>query len=128
MKFEFSELTGLVPMGIEQLVIPDMQMESSSVYDDNHPAGFGRLNDHRGLYKSWCALPADQNPYLQVDLGEIKAICGVGTQGRGKAPIDSYNAWAMSYNVKLTNDTLTWIFIQRNGANKVSFSRCSTSH
>ena len=106
-------------MGLEQQVIPDMRMKASTEYDLHHPASYGRVNDKRGLYDTWCATEADKEPYLQVDLGEIRMICGVGTQGRGRASVDSYKAWPMSYNVKLTNDSLTWIFIQRDGANKV---------
>lgn len=106
-------------MGMEQQVIPDERMESSTEHDTGQSPKFGRVNDHRGAYKSWCATVADREPYLQADLGEIKTICGVGTQGRGYARIDSYNSWAISYNVKLTNDSSTWIFIQRDGANKV---------
>ena len=106
-------------MGLEQQVIPDMRMESSTELDDLHPASYGRVNDKRGLYDTWCATDADNEPYLQADLGEIRKICGVGTQGRGKASVDPHKAWPTSYNVKFTNDSSTWIFMQWDGANKV---------
>jgi hypothetical protein len=92
---------------VEANVIPDTKMASSTIHDDAHLAEYGRLNTARNLYRAWCSLLADEEPYLQVDLGYIRATCGVGTQGRGKDD-DGYKCWPKLYSVALSNDSSTW--------------------
>jgi hypothetical protein len=105
-------------MGVEHLVIPDDRMTSSTTYKADYQAYYGRINTDRGIYQSWCALDNDDDPYLQVDLGNIKTICGVGTQGRGKDD-DVHDLWAKSYRVRLSNDSTNWIYLKQDGSTKV---------
>jgi hypothetical protein len=105
-------------MGVEHLVIPDDRMTSSTTFNADYQAYYGRINTDRGIYQSWCALGNDEDPYLQVDLGNIKTICGVGTQGRGKDD-DVHDLWAKSYRVRLSNDSTNWIYLKQDGSTKV---------
>ena len=104
-------------MGLEHNVIPDTKMASSTDYNNLHYALYGRLNTHRNIYQTWCALFDDKEPYLQVDLGYIRLICGVGTQGQGKDDA-GYNSWPISYGVQLSNDSSTWITFKQDGWRK----------
>jgi hypothetical protein len=110
-------------MGVEHGVIPDGQMTASTIYSSDFPAHFGRVNIDAGTYKTWCAESGDKEPYLQVDLGHIRTICGVGTQGRGKYDAVDYFSWITSYSVQLSNDSSTWVDFQQNGWTKACTAR-----
>ncbi|XP_037550324.1 SCO-spondin-like [Nematolebias whitei] len=71
------------PLGLEDGRIHYSQLSSSS-HRENNPADAGRLNiipNIKVMEPGWSPLPADPQPYLQVDFREPKWISGVVTQG-----------------------------------------------
>ena len=106
-------------MGVENNVIPDNQMTSSTRYDGNHDSYYGRVNTKRNGPEAWCALNSDDDPYLQVNLGHIRTICAVGTQGYGNQ-VANYRSWPKSYYIKLGNDSSTLFTFEQRGRKKVN--------
>ncbi|XP_078370612.1 lactadherin-like isoform X1 [Oculina patagonica] len=77
------------PVGLEDRTIPDSSMTTSSQINKWHGPSEGRLNNYEGKPGSagagcWCANKYDNvvNRYLQVDLGSVKKIGKIATQGR----------------------------------------------
>ncbi|XP_078370515.1 uncharacterized protein LOC144654290 isoform X2 [Oculina patagonica] len=77
------------PVGLEDRTIPDSSMTASSQINKWHGPSEGRLNNYKGKPGStgvgcWCANKRDSvvNRYLQVDLGSVKKIGRIATQGR----------------------------------------------
>lgn len=107
----------MTPLGMESEIIADSSITASTVRNNDHHAHFGRPNTQRGSSKSWCSSPSDLAPYLQVDLGERKAVCGVGTQGRGILDRSVY--YPMRYSVQLSNESSNWMAIHQYRETKV---------
>ncbi|XP_022785485.1 roundabout homolog 1-like [Stylophora pistillata] len=83
--------------------IPDVRMTASSFYDSRYYPYYGRLNERRGK-GGWCTkTTTDRTDYLQVDMGEVRFVCAVATQG-----LRSNNAWTTSYKLHLSADGLNW--------------------
>ena len=67
--------------------IPDARMTASSFYSSYTPPHYSRLNESSG-HGGWCPKTrSDRTDSLQVDMGEVRFLCGVATQGllRGSA-------------------------------------------
>ena len=73
----------------------------------------GRLGNAKG---SWCASgdPADGHHHLIVDLGKVKILEGVITQGRS----DSDN-WVTEYTVQYSSNNRNWFPIKKDGTEMV---------
>ena len=57
--------------------IPNESIKSSSRLDSDHQAFYGRLHGP----KAWCSADGDENPYIEIELDEEKAITAISTQG-----------------------------------------------
>ncbi|KAJ7379104.1 hypothetical protein OS493_018903 [Desmophyllum pertusum] len=69
------------PFGIEDGVIPDKAITSSSSFGPGFEPFHGRLNSVSGN-GSWCALKTtDKAPYLQIDLGSRFQVSMIAIQG-----------------------------------------------
>ena len=69
------------PFGIEDGVIPDKAITSSSSFGPGFEPFHGRLNGVSGN-GSWCALKTtDKAPYLQIDLGSRFQVSMIAIQG-----------------------------------------------
>lgn len=75
---------------MEDAVIPDGNIRSSSAIDQYHTAKEGRLNGPR----AWCSR-SERNPYLEIDLGKSYIITGLATQG---SAFD--NKWVANYTMR----------------------------
>ena len=94
--------------------IPDARMTASSFYDGRYHPFYGRLNESRGR-GGWCTKTAsDRTDYLQVDIGEVRFLCGVATQG-----LQEISAWATSYKLQLSTDGITWNTYKETNIEKV---------
>jgi len=84
---------------LESGAIPDSQLSASTEYTTNvHAAINGRLNSTVG--SNWAAMaPLDTNQYFQVDLGRVRTVSGVATQGGHNAA-----QWITSYIIQYSND------------------------
>ena len=92
------------PVGVtDNNTIPDARMTASSSYDSYEYHHYGRLHETRGA-GGWCPRSTtDRTDYLQVDMGEVRSVCGVATQGmRGSS------FWTASYKLQLSTNGITW--------------------
>ena len=93
----------MAPFGLENNVIPDVQIRASSNRDSSHTAKEGRLYNT----KSWCAGGNGTDEYLQVDLGKTVTITGLATQADPRG-----TGWVKSYSIGYSNDGKEWRKIQ----------------
>ena len=94
--------------------IPDARMTASTNAGSSYSPYHGRLNENRGQ-GGWCPkTQTDRTDYLQIDMGTVRFVCAVATQGyRGG------NNWATSYKVHLSSDGITWNVYKENNVEKV---------
>ncbi|XP_078352239.1 lactadherin-like [Oculina patagonica] len=70
----------------------------------------GRLNGETG----WCqATSTISNDYLQVDMGAVRTICAVATQGKKNG------SYVTSYKLSLSTDGVNWNTYQEGNTDKV---------
>ena len=55
----------------------------------------------------------DRTDYLQVDMGAVRSVCAVATQG-----LRAGANWATSYKVHLSTDGVTWNVYKENNVEK----------
>lgn len=95
-------------------------MQSRGIADDHLTASSSQQaapNARLQSTSSWCALPRDQNPYLQIDLGSSHVVCAVATQGNNAA-----DQWVKSYQISTSKDGTNWTPYVENGRARVSCS------
>lgn len=84
-------------LGVESGAIPDEDMEASTtrVPGVTDPSE-GRLNNP---FSAWAPKSNEFYPYLDIDLGSVKHITGISTQGHPLA-----EEYVRHYRVKYSND------------------------
>jgi neuropilin 2 len=95
-----------LPLGMEDGRIGDSQITASSFYDYGgykYPPQKARLNKQMGWGPGAGSAPAGQ--YLQIDLGIVKRIRKIATQG---STISGDKEWTTEYSVSYSNDTTSW--------------------
>ena len=92
------------PIGVvDRNRISDARMTASSSYSSGYRPSYGRLNESSGL-GGWCPTTnSDRTDYLQIDMGEVRSVCGVATQG-----IRGSTTWTTSYKLQLSTNSITW--------------------
>ena len=94
--------------------IPDVKMTASSSHSSYQYPYYGRLNETRGA-GGWCPKnKSDRTEYLQVDMDEVRSVCGVATQG-----VLSLTEWTTSYKLRLSTDGVTWSTYRETNFEKV---------
>jgi hypothetical protein len=89
-------------------------MTSSSSSDNSHSASRGRL--YGGW--SWCSSTTSNTQYIQVDLGQVKTVTGIATQGD-----KTLDKWVTSYKVSYSFGKGVWFEYKDAASTKVlSFS------
>ena len=99
------------PVGVSADIkkILDSKITSSSVYNDYYPHK-GRLNGQKG----WCQSSTSiRNDFIQVDMGAVRSVCAVATQGKKNG------SYVKSYKLLVSTDGVTWNTYQENNADKV---------
>ena len=101
---------------MESRAISDAQISASSEWSPYNAAIQGRLNLQAGGGNSgaWSAKHIDQNQWLQVDLGSIKNITHLATQGR-----NAHSQWVTSYKLEYSNNGTSFHCYQEHGTDKV---------
>ena len=119
----FPGCTAGTALGMENGVIPNNQISAPSSYGSGHEAWRGRLNNEPALpynamidMAAWASGIIDKHQYLQVDLGQIRILTRVATQGR---PYLVTN-WVKRYAILYSNDGTNWEEYRENGVVKVS--------
>ena len=93
-------------VGMESRAIPDSSITASVYYSKGYEPYNARLNIQPGggSYGVWAGKNrADE--YLQVDLGKLKDIRKVATQGRANK-----NQWVKRYKLQYSVDGSQWIW------------------
>ena len=95
-------------------IIPDARITASTFHDNILSPYYGRLHENRG-FGGWCTkTTSDRTDYLQVDMGAVRSVCAVATQGlRGPT------AWTTSYKLHLSTDGVTWYAYKETNIEKV---------
>jgi hypothetical protein len=95
---------------MEDKRIPDTAITASYTHAKHYPKN-GRLNFGGG----WCTYTTG-GKYLQIDLGEVKTITRIATQG-----YSGVSYWTIQYHLEYSIDGLNWAYYyQPNIAKKVS--------
>eukprot|EP00854_Cymbomonas_tetramitiformis_P029168 gene29168-36271_t len=86
-------------------VIQDSQLSASSAWgNDACDVTNGRLLSS-GSNHAWCSQTTNVGEWMQVDLGHIRSIRAIATQGRDW---DQEAQWVSAYNVSSSVDGITW--------------------
>ena len=103
-------------MGVADInTIPDDRITASTFGDSNFQPYYGRLNGQRGKYGVWCAETSDdRTDYLQVDMGAVRSVCAVATQG------STGGARTTSFKLRLSLDGTTFNYYMEDNAVKVN--------
>ena len=95
-------------------IVPDSRMTASTFYHSNYYPYYGRLQENRG-HGGWCTRTTiDRTDYLQVDMGTVRSVCAVATQGLDQ------DLWTTSYKLHLSTDGVTWNIYKKTNIEKVS--------
>ena len=74
----------------------------SSVYNNN-AIGTGMARSMLDSVQAWSAATNDVNQWMQIDLGALRSVAGVVTQGR-----QDQAQWVTGYTVSTSTDGSTW--------------------
>lgn len=113
-----------MPLGVEDLRIPDCALSASSRWDGYHGPHRGRLNiQRRGRFRgAWSSRANNRHQWFQVDIGTIALLYGVATQGR-----QDYAQWVKAYKVMYSRDCVKWRWYQVRRKTLVSYWATSPS-
>ena len=96
-------------------IMPDARLTASTFHSRLQYPYYARLNENRGR-RAWCPkTSSDRTDYLQVDMGAVRFVCAVATQGERTG-----SNWATSYKVYLSTDGVTWNAYKEDNAEKVN--------
>ena len=94
--------------------MPDDRITASIFHDSNYQPYYGRLNGRRGSIGAWCTKTNnDRTDYLQVDMGAVRSVCAVETQG------STGGQWITSFKLELSLDGTTFNYYTENNTVKV---------
>lgn len=105
-------------------VFPDSHFSASSEYDYRYKASKARLNKPFG----WAPATSNKDSaYLQIDLGTVRSIYAIATQGHGGYGGNggADKEWVTSYKLALSLDQSVWEFYKEGSRVKV---RLATSY
>ncbi|XP_065827926.1 EGF-like repeat and discoidin I-like domain-containing protein 3 isoform X1 [Oscarella lobularis] len=93
-----------LPLGMTTGAIANHQVRSSSDYDHAHSTKFARLTTTTLVGASaWCAKRLDTNQWLQINLGKVRRVTAVATQGRSDA-----DQWITTYYIEYSTIGDDW--------------------
>ena len=103
------------PAGVADInTIPDDRI-TASTFNGNLQPYYGRLNGQRGSLGAWCTQTRDdRTDYLQVDMGAVRSVCAVATQGA------TISYWITSFKLRLSLDGTTFNYYMEDNAVKVN--------
>ena len=86
--------------------IRDNGITASSQWDSHHGPRYARLYHQEKLPArgAWSAKTNDLNQWIQADLGSLKRVSGVTTQGRNT----EHSQWVTKFTVQYSEDGKTW--------------------
>ena len=94
--------------------IPDARFTATSYYSSLYWPFYGRLNETRPN-GGWCPRRStNRADYLQVDMGVVRSVCAVATQGE---LVD--HEWTTNYTLQLSTNNITWNTYKETNIEKV---------
>ncbi|KAK3571587.1 hypothetical protein QTP86_015322 [Hemibagrus guttatus] len=103
------------PLGVESGEIPSEQIEASSEYNPSWSAQRSRLNNFEN---GWTPLEDSNKEWIQVDLGFLRFVSAIGTQGAiSKETNKKY--YVKSYKVDVSSNGEDWITLKDGSKQKV---------
>lgn len=106
------------PLGVESGDLPNMRITSSSDAGTGKESWRCRLN----AAEAWCAGNNTYNEYLELDLGRVRTISRVATQGHA---VKSH--WVKVYQLSYSTDGIFWRKALGEDKSKVWMSLCLES-
>ena len=102
----------VTPLGMENKVIRDTQIDASSQLDSTHSARQARLHSKAdgSTWGSWSARTNDLKQWLQVDLSTYTRVTRVATQGR-----NGFYQWVTKYKLQYSDDGDTFHVYEKPG-------------
>ena len=96
--------------------IPDSKITASSEYNVYHSPKRARLHTkevgHPTGSGGWRCLTNDLNQWIQVDLGKVRNVTHIATQGRNHY---SPAQWVMKYKLQFSDDGTSFLFYKKQG-------------
>ncbi|XP_048583976.1 uncharacterized protein LOC5501433 isoform X1 [Nematostella vectensis] len=104
------------PIGLQDAgMFPNVRFTASSYYQTT--SGNKPYRARLTSSQAWAPTSeTDPNDYLQVDLGSLYVICGLGTKGNRQT---SKNEWTTEYKINTSLDGATWVSYKDSGAEKL---------
>ncbi|XP_058244161.1 neuropilin-1a isoform X3 [Hemibagrus wyckioides] len=103
------------PLGVESGEIPSEQIEASSEYNPNWSAQRSRLNNFEN---GWTPLEDSNKEWIQVDLGFLRFVSAIGTQGAISQETNK-KYYVKSYKVDVSSNGEDWITLKEGSKQKV---------
>ncbi|XP_031562261.1 lactadherin-like [Actinia tenebrosa] len=100
---------------MEDRSIPDSALSASSSYGHQSNPSFWAKDGRLNIISSWAPSSLSVGQYLQVDLGQVKIVTKIATQGR---PGDQVK-YVTKYKIKWSIDGQTWEDHKENDVVKV---------
>ena len=94
-------------------VLPDSQLSAST----SHSQAYGPQQSRLNTGSAWVAVVLDAMQYIQADLGELKAVVKVATQGRP----GSHVQYVTSYKFAYRTDNMTYVNVQNSDGSERVF-------
>ncbi|XP_033104771.1 lactadherin-like [Anneissia japonica] len=107
-------------LGVEDGTV---HLTASSEFNNDLRADRGRLNTVAGGSGGWAAATNNLNQWIQADLGAIKGVIGVITQGRSEDV-----QWVTSYKVNYSTDGSNYLPVLGSSGQVENFSANSDSN
>ena len=106
-----------MPLGLEDMRVPNPMLRASSYQNYYCRPGSGRLNGRRAGRQggAWCAKRRDRRQWLQVDFGALTRVTRIATQGRQNSV-----QWVKTYYLSYSKNGYRFIPYKENGRTKVS--------
>ncbi|XP_048582741.1 uncharacterized protein LOC5513116 isoform X3 [Nematostella vectensis] len=93
--------------------VPDSAITARRVFSSQYGTAKARLNVG-GLHSSWCSLRPYENEWLQIDLGTLKTVNKVATQGI----IHHYHAYVTRFTLGYSRNGAYWMDYHQNNTTK----------
>ena len=109
-------------LGMESGAITDSEITASTIFGVYYNSYRGRLHSKESSYAKggWSSLINDFHQWIRVDLGEIKNVTHIATQGRnGHKPFQ----YVTSYKLQHSGDGATFLFYREDGQSSDTVSR-----
>lgn len=103
-------------LGLSSHAVLDFSFGASSSIDVYYRPGEGRLNNSHTVGQgsgAWCSGPHDVAPYLQVNLGSVRKVTAVATQGH---PV--LHKWVTLFRLSYSLNGVTWFKISEVSADE----------